>query len=169
MRNRCTNPIVDRYPNYGGRGITICERWSKFENFYADMGEIPSKKHSIGRKDNDGNYEPNNCRWETDEQQNYNKSSTVYIELNGAKQALGIVAKESLIRRDTLYQRARVGMTADRLLSRSNLTIRPITVGGVTKLTTEWMSDANIPISSFYHFKRSGMSNEQIVLKYLCK
>lgn len=57
------------YENYGGRGITVCDRWLRFENFLADMGERP-EGHSIGRINNDGNYEPGNCEWQTPEVQN---------------------------------------------------------------------------------------------------
>jgi len=63
MKKRCLNKNCKAYPMYGGRGISICERWNKFENFLADMGPRPSKDHSIDRKENDGNYEPTNCRW----------------------------------------------------------------------------------------------------------
>ncbi len=72
MRQRCTNNRCKDYPNYGGRGITICERWSKFENFLADMGE-KSEGLSLDREDNNGNYSPENCRWATIKQQNSNK------------------------------------------------------------------------------------------------
>ena len=78
MRNRCYDPTSISYPNYGGRGITVCERWrDSFENFYSDMGPKPSPKHSIDRKDNNGNYEPNNCRWSTKKEQALNKRNTV--------------------------------------------------------------------------------------------
>jgi len=76
MRSRCENSNVERYPNYGGRGITICERWLTFENFFEDMGQPPTVKHTLGRKDNDGNYCPDNCRWETKLQQSQNTSRT---------------------------------------------------------------------------------------------
>jgi len=72
MKERCLNVNSNKFPHYGGRGITICERWMKFSNFHADMGERPEGM-SIDRIDNDGNYEPENCKWSTSSQQNRNR------------------------------------------------------------------------------------------------
>lgn len=74
MKQRCYNPNEPGYPNYGGRGITICAEWrGNFRQFKQDMGARPSPKHSIERINNDGNYEPSNCKWATQTEQNFNQ------------------------------------------------------------------------------------------------
>ena len=97
LRGRCNNLKDKGYCHYGGRGIKCCERWDKFENFYEDMGPRPSDKHSIDRIDNDGNYEPNNCRWATREVQMSNrrrgKSGFVGVEVQQNKTSTSYMAR----------------------------------------------------------------------------
>lgn len=78
IKTRCLNPKHHTYATYGGRGITLCERWHSFENFLADMGECPDG-HSIDRVDSDGNYSPENCRWVTRKVQNRNRPGFVKL------------------------------------------------------------------------------------------
>jgi hypothetical protein len=90
MKGRCNNPDDGDYPEWGGRGIIVCERWnSSFENFLADMGERPTPKHSIDRyPDNDGNYEPTNCRWATSKEQANNRRNCRVVSYRGQSVSL---------------------------------------------------------------------------------
>lgn len=82
MKARCFNKARPGYKNYGGRGITVCDRWLVFENFLADMGECPEGR-SLDRINNDGNYEPSNCRWATRLEQSHNSSRPRLLTHNG--------------------------------------------------------------------------------------
>lgn len=78
MKRRCNQPTHKDYRLYGGRGITVCERWlHSFKNFYEDMGDKPSPSHSLDRINNDGNYEPDNCKWSTPKEQRNNQRGMI--------------------------------------------------------------------------------------------
>lgn len=104
MRNRCNNPNHARYSSYGGRGIKVCERWDSYEAFEQDMGLKPSKM-TLERIDNDGDYEPGNCRWATYRAQNKNKRTTTTYTCYGRSHTIEEWAKIVDIPRTTLSQR----------------------------------------------------------------
>lgn len=110
MIQRCTNPSARGYARYGGRGISICEEWLVFENFARDMGDRPNGA-SIDRIDNDGNYEPSNCRWATRKIQINNRAVTRMITANG--QTLPLTEWSTLIgiKPITLEKRIKAGWT----------------------------------------------------------
>jgi hypothetical protein len=94
MKSRCLDPNNNRFLYYGGRGIRVCDRWLEpngqgFINFLADMGRKPSPEHSLDRYPNqDGNYEPGNCRWATDTEQANNKSNNRLLCIDGVEDTL---------------------------------------------------------------------------------
>ena len=87
MRARCSKSYHHAYENYGGRGIAVCERWQDFKTFASDMGPRP-EGGLLDRIDNDGNYEPGNCRWATRTEQNSNRRNCIYVEVAGERVTL---------------------------------------------------------------------------------
>lgn len=103
---------------YGRRGIAVCDRWHTFENFYADMGRPPSRFHSIDRIDNDGDYEPNNCRWATRTQQARNTSMNTILEHDGREMTIAGWSEETSIKASTICVRIyKLGWTISRALT----------------------------------------------------
>ena len=117
IKERCLNPKNKSYKDYGGRGIKVCERWMKFENFIADMGDRPSNLYSIERRDNDGDYEPGNCCWVQKRQQARNSRNNRIIEYNGKSQTLIEWAEELGMTYRTLVTRLHRGWSVERALS----------------------------------------------------
>lgn len=105
MLARCRNPKSEMYPIYGGRGISVCERWLKFVNFYEDMGDRPTPGHSLDRKNTNGNYCKDNCRWATSSEQAQNTRKTVLITFNSRTMCLSSWAREIGISQGTLSAR----------------------------------------------------------------
>ncbi len=113
MKQRCTNIKNNRYKNYGGRGIKICDRWlGSFENFFEDMGAKPSPKHSIDRFPNiNGNYEPGNVRWGTEEQQQRGTTYNIWFEYNGEKMIQRDWERKWGVKNSTIYNFIKRGRT----------------------------------------------------------
>lgn len=119
MRSRCNKPAHKWYPSYGGRGIRVCERWESSELFIADM--LPSWKPGLqlGRKDNNGNYEPSNCRWETPTENQNNKSNNVFVDTPSGRMTLAQASKHYGVSCGAIKYRLSVGKCGDALFSKS--------------------------------------------------
>lgn len=105
MKQRCNNKKDPTYLNYGNRGITVCKRWFIFENFLKDMGEPPTKNHSLDRVNNNGNYCKNNCRWATKKQQQGNMRSNHMIVFSGQTKCIAEWARKTGIGQKCLWHR----------------------------------------------------------------
>jgi hypothetical protein len=117
MITRCTNPNSHAFKDYGGRGIKVCDRWRTFENFYADMGERPDGK-SLDRINNDGDYEPENCRWATHSEQHSNRRSCHRLEAFGRNLTLTEWSVTTGVPVGTLWARiCKLGWPATKALS----------------------------------------------------
>ena len=118
MRRRCFSPSAPFYSRYGGRGITVCARWrDSFANFYADMGPRPSPKHSIERIDNNGNYEPGNCRWATMLEQAQNNTHTRLFTIGDETKTLRQWVGDAAGRFHLVHDRLKRGWTLEEALA----------------------------------------------------
>lgn len=117
IRQRCTNESNLSFPNYGGRGIKMCSRWlNSFEAFIEDMGERPSRDHSIERIDNDGDYEPSNCIWATKDVQSRNTRRTVFVVYRGERHKLCDLCDSRGMRTATVRSRIKSGWGVERAI-----------------------------------------------------
>jgi len=115
---RCLDKNCDCYHRYGGRGITVCDRWLDFETFLADMGHRPSPDHSIERIDNSCGYEPKNCRWATRKEQARNRRTNRFLEHDGQRMTLIEWAEKTGMKRATIERRIDVlGWSVGKALS----------------------------------------------------
>ena len=116
MLNRCNNKDYAPYPDYGGRGITVCEKWSAFEGFLEDMGECPPNL-TLERIDNDGPYSKDNCVWGTRKVQARNRRTSHMLTFNGKTQCMAAWAEEVGLKLDTLKRRIYTGWSTRRALA----------------------------------------------------
>lgn len=121
MLNRCYYKPSEKYADYGGRGITVCDRWrASFQNFFADMGERPTKRHQIDRKDNNGDYTPENCHWATPKQNANNRrlrKNTCYLTYKGERLPLLVWSERMGIRAGLIRNRVYAGWSVERTLT----------------------------------------------------
>lgn len=117
MRQRCRNPNATGFRRYGGRGITICERWDSFELFVADMGDKPTPAHTLDRKDNNGPYSPENCRWATHKEQARNVERNLIAVVDGKSYLAVELADVVGIASKSIQKRASKGLPMERVMS----------------------------------------------------
>lgn len=119
IKRRCCDPKFKDFPNWGGRGIMVCDRWiDSFESFFADMGSRPSPEHQIDRIDPNGNYEPSNCRWATaSEQTSEHRRNLIEVTIGGERfPSLSAAARHFGVGVTTVHERVRNGMTVEAAL-----------------------------------------------------
>ncbi len=117
MHQRCSDPSDASWARYGGRGIAVCERWIDFASFLADVGKRPSPEHSIDRKNNDGDYEPENVQWATNEEQANNRRTNRLVTHDGVTMTMARWARRVGMRPGTLKHRLELGWAPARALT----------------------------------------------------
>jgi hypothetical protein len=118
MLQRCLNPNATSYEDYGGRGITVCEKWrADFSAFLQDVGPRPSPRHSLDRIDANKNYEPGNVRWATPSEQALNKRTTRFLEVDGVRKTLHEWSAITGVGYTTMRERIRRGWSASRVVT----------------------------------------------------
>lgn len=166
--DRCNNPACKGYENYGGRGIKVCARWTEsFANFLEDMGESPDDL-SIGRADNDGDYEPHNCHWETRQEQNSNTRQNMFLTYSGRTQTATEWARELCLNAYSLRQRIRRGMDVKLAIEtpfddlaasrRANGSSRTIRFKGITATIQQWSERTGIGRTTIQERLKAGWS-----------
>lgn len=162
---RCLNPNARFYSDYGGRGITVCERWSSsYLNFLSDMGRKPSAELTIERVDNEKGYEPGNCAWATREAQRRNRRDVTLYPFRGQELLLCEIAKLCGIGAGTLAFRLRSGWDLERATSTS---ARPVaqnntfTLAGETLSVAEWAARLGVTVNQLRLRIRKGWSAER--------
>jgi len=163
MKSRCDKPSNVRYSEYGGRGVTYCDRWKSFENFYADMGEPPTPKHTLDRKEVNGNYEPDNCRWATQKEQANNRRNNVFVEWQGQRMTVTQLAERTGFPLSNLRHRLKRGWSVEDAISypleRPKV---PIEYNGQSKTLTEWARQYGISQGVLWsRIKQKGMTLEE--------
>ncbi len=180
MKTRCLNPRYAKFADYGGRGITICNRWLNFANFAADMGERPSVNHSIDRyPDNNGNYEPGNCRWATPLEQARNQRKTILVTIDGEAKCVAEWCAIFGINRSTFQSRmnklgwrdpvealttpAGRAPRIERIQKTRKRTL--LTLGGRTLSVDEWAAITGIKADTIRWRKRGGWNDHDTLTK----
>lgn len=165
MKERCAKKTLSSYHRYGGRGIKVCDRWlASYFNFLEDMGTRPEKSFQLDRIDNDGDYEPSNCRWVSPKENARNKHNNLNITYNGKTQCVAAWAEEVGMSWSKLWGRIKLGYTPAQALgfeTKSKVRMgkrKLITYNQVTKSLGEWADDLGLSSNSLQKRIDSGWS-----------
>jgi hypothetical protein len=168
MLGRCTDPENPSWHNYGGRGITVCQRWKRsFANFIEDMGARPHPSLTIERINNDGNYEPSNCKWATRKEQCRNRRGNTLLTHNGHTRCLAEWSEHTGISVDLLIFRLRKGWSVKETLEtdpkdyNKNRPARTYTHKGTTKSVVQWAREQGLSIQRVLKRLELGWSMEK--------
>lgn len=163
MIQRCNNPDSTYYHRYGARGISVCDRWLKFENFYADMGENP-KGFCLERIDNDGDYCPGNCKWVSPKEQARNRETSVDITYQGRTQCVSAWEEELGFKHGTLWMRLYTyNWPIEKAMTEPIKDVKrtPITVFGKTQSLTKHCKDHGLGLSTVQARLARGITIEE--------
>lgn len=162
MRSRCSNPKSDSFKNYGKRGITVCKEWDDFENFYqwsVDNGYGATL--TIDRINNDGNYEPGNCRWADKETQANNMTTNVRVEIEGVTRTISEHSKHYGLDYSCFYYRYVQGFTDREMVKPANKKIM-VELDGETKNLKEWSRYYDFAYSTIQHRYSKGIRGKDL-------
>jgi hypothetical protein len=168
--NRCTNPKVKSYSDYGGRGITVCDRWRDFQNFYDDMQESYERHKSanttttIDRIDNDGNYEPSNCRWATRLEQASNTTQVRMVTLGGETHAVAEWCRRLNLQDSVVYRRIKAGMSIEDALTKSRYKAHLISLNGMTLNVAQWTAKMGFKDTTIFDRLKYGWTEYEAVM-----
>lgn len=159
MLSRCLNKNVPAYKNYGGRGISVCDRWMVFENFLADMGVMPDS-HSIERIDVNGNYEPSNCHWIPKKLQSKNRRNSILI--NG--EPIKDYCSRSGVGAHTIIYRLKHGVQLDKRVGQDKI----IECRGMSLNLSQWAQKLGVARSTISMRLRKGLPVEKVLQELSC-
>lgn len=163
MRTRCNNPKVKSFKHYGERGIKICNEWDIFETFHKWALENGYKeKLTIDRIDNDGDYEPLNCRWVTRKVQMNNTSMNVFVEVGGKTLTLSELAEEYGLGYEMVHHRYETGKRGSELVEPSKKKKLLVTIDGQTKTLKEWSKIKGINYGTLQHRFKKGIRGQEL-------
>jgi hypothetical protein len=170
IKQRCTNKNNERYEDYGGRGVKVCDKWMNSFDAFREWSLKNGYRDnlSIDRIDVNGDYEPNNCKWSTDVEQQRNKRNNRFVTINGESKTLAEWAEISGLPYKTLQRRIYTGCKQDNLLAPLGKAYKYkflIRINGVEKTMNAWAKEAKLPFSTIKRRYQRGVRGENLVKK----